>query len=244
MIRPRRGRWSWPRPLFLAWTFAGALPSVALAAVPDSTAAAREPHHSWITRGDAWFAAASVASVALATHFDRWGEDEAPEESGSLALTASYTARRLADPRYLVPAFLLVRAADALEGRSDRAASVMRIAEGAAAAGAAAGLVKIAVGRSRPYQSPRDQDVLHPFSGNTAFPSGHTALAFGVASAIDRETSARWVPWVVYPLAGLVGWSRVRDDRHWTSDVVAGAALGYWTAREVVDLARRKVRAP
>jgi membrane-associated phospholipid phosphatase len=185
-----------------------------------------------------------VASVALATRLDRWAEEEAPENSGRTAVDVSRAAEHLGNPIYIVPTLLLIGAADALGHRSDRTASLVRIAEGAAGAGVAAGLVKIAVGRARPYESPRDQDLLIPFSGKSAFPSGHTALAFGLAAAIDRETKARWVPWVVYPLAGLVGWSRVRDGKHWLSDVAAGAALGSWTARKMVEIARRRSRSP
>jgi len=195
-----------------------------------------------LARRDVWFAAATVASVALATRLDGWAEEELPENNGVLAHDVSRTAERFGNPLYAVPVFLTLRTVDALQSRSDRAASLVRIAEGAAAAGAAAGVVKIGVGRARPFQTPGDQDVIRPFSGNTSFPSGHAAFAFGLAAAIDRETSARWVPWVVYPLAGLVGWSRIRDDRHWSSDVVAGAALGFWTARKVVTLARRGIR--
>ena len=33
-------------------------------------------------------------------------------------------------------------------------------------------------------------------------------------------------------LAGLVGWSRLRDNRHWTSDVIADAVVGTWTTRK------------
>jgi membrane-associated phospholipid phosphatase len=82
---------------------------------------------------------------------------------------------------------------------------------------------------SGPYQ---------PFSGHASFPSGHATLAFATATALDRETRAGWVPLVAYPLAALVGWSRVRDDQHWTSDVVAGAALGAWTAAKAHDALR------
>jgi membrane-associated phospholipid phosphatase len=201
------------------------------------------PKGPLFTRGDLWFAAASVATVTLATHLDGWAADEAPENNAPLAVGVSHAAEHLGNPLYVVPAFLAFQAVDALASRSDRAASLLRIAEGAAAAGAAGGIVKMAVGRARPYQTPGDQDVMRPFSGNSSFPSGHTALAFGLAAAIDKETSARWVPWVVYPLAGAVGWSRVRDGKHWGSDVVAGALLGTWTARKVVALARRRAHA-
>ena len=85
-----------------------------------------------------------------------------------------------------------------------------------------------------------DPDQFDPFSGHNSFPSGHSTVAFADAEALDRETSARWVPWAAYPLASLVGWSRVRDDKHWGSDVVAGAALGYWAARKTEDFMRAR----
>jgi membrane-associated phospholipid phosphatase len=194
------------------------------------------------TRGDVRFGAATVGAVVLATTLDRWSADEAPENSGAVAVHLSHGAEHLGNPLYILPAFLLLRGADALEHRPDRAGSLTRIAEGTAAAAVAAGLVKEAVGRARPYQAPGDQDVVRPFSGNTSFPSGHTTVAFGLASAIDQETKARWVPFVVYPLAAAVGWSRLRDNEHWLSDVVAGAGLGTWTARKVVQRARRSIR--
>lgn len=209
---------------------------------PDTWSAASSTKSPLFTRGDVWFGAATIGAVALATKLDGWAAEEAPENSGALAVHLSHGAEHLGNPLYIVPALLFFRAADALENRPDRAGSLMRIAEGAGAAVIASGLVKTAVGRARPFQTPGDQDVMHPFSGYTSFPSGHTALAFGLASAIDAETKARWVPFVVYPLAAAVGWSRLRDDKHWMSDVVAGAGLGTWTARKVVKLARRAIR--
>ncbi len=204
----------------------------------DSTATSR----SLFTRGDAWFGAATIAGVALATKLDGWAAEEAPENSGETAVRFSHGAERLGNPLYIIPGIVILRTAAALEHRPDRAGSITRIAEGAGAAALATGLVKLTVGRARPYETPGDQDVLHPFSGYNAFPSGHTALAFGMASAIDTETKAKWVPFVVYPLAAAVGWSRLRDNKHWLSDVVAGAGLGTWTARKVVTLARRAIR--
>ena len=214
--------------------------STSLLPSPPTWPRVTDSPHPLLGRGDLWFAAGSVAAVTLATRLDLWAEEEAPENNGPIARGVSGAAERLGNPLYIVPVFLALQGVDALARRSDRAASLVRIADGAVAAGAAATLVKLAVGRARPFQAPRDQDVILPFSGNAAFPSGHTALAFGLAAAIDKETTARWVPWVVYPAAGLVGWSRVRDGKHWMSDVVAGAALGYWSARKAVALARRK----
>jgi membrane-associated phospholipid phosphatase len=41
---------------------------------------------------------------------------------------------------------------------------------------------------------------------------------------------------VGYGVAGYTGYSRVSDNAHWMSDVMAGAALGYYTAHFVMLL--------
>ena len=60
-----------------------------------------------------------------------------------------------------------------------------------------------------------------------AFPSNHATQAFAVASVIATHYDHKpWVRWVAYSIATGVGVSRVYHDAHWTSDVVAGAAIG------------------
>jgi len=44
-----------------------------------------------------------------------------------------------------------------------------------------------------------------------------------------------WVPVVSYSAAGLIGASRITENKHWFTDVVAGAALGYLCGRQVVN---------
>ena len=64
--------------------------------------------------------------------------------------------------------------------------------------------------------------------GQASFPSGHTIAAFAVAAVFaDRYRNHRWVPWVAYGLAGLVGFSRITLSAHFPSDVFAGATFGY-----------------
>jgi len=70
-----------------------------------------------------------------------------------------------------------------------------------------------------------------PFRGS-AFPSGHAAGAFAVATVVaSRYHTHRWVPWVVYGFATAVSLSRISSGAHFPSDVFLGAALGYGITR-------------
>jgi membrane-associated phospholipid phosphatase len=73
--------------------------------------------------------------------------------------------------------------------------------------------LKHAVGRTRPNGGPY------------SFPSGHTSASFTTAAVLHRHFG--WKAGVpVFALASVIGWSRVRDHVHWSSDIVSGATLG------------------
>lgn len=124
-------------------------------------------------------------------------------------------------------------------GRQPLFVKVQRADLSVAAAAACTFAIKELVGRSRPDETPNDASAFDPFSSHDSFPSGHATLAFAAAAALDRETASRWVPAIGYPLAGLVAWSRLHDRRHWPSDVVAGAAIGFGVAWKAEDVMRR-----
>ncbi len=70
---------------------------------------------------------------------------------------------------------------------------------------------------------------------NSSFPSGHTMMAFSVATVIARRyRHHRWVPWVAYGVAGVIGFSRITLQAHFPADVFLGAALGYSISRYAV----------
>jgi membrane-associated phospholipid phosphatase len=65
-----------------------------------------------------------------------------------------------------------------------------------------------------------------------SFPSGHSVAAFSIAAVVARRYgNHRWVPYVAYGSAALVGFSRVTLSAHFPSDVFVGAALGYSISR-------------
>ena len=64
--------------------------------------------------------------------------------------------------------------------------------------------------------------------GNGSFPSGHSLSAFAVASVVaGRYGNHKWVPYVAYGLASMVGFSRLTINVHFLSDIVMGGAIGY-----------------
>ena len=107
-----------------------------------------------------------------------------------------------------------------------------RLAATLALAGSTSALSKLVVGRPRPNDSSDADDYL-PFSGQEAMPSGHTTMAFALATTLSDEIDRTWASVGLYTLATGVGWSRINDDRHWLTDVAAGAVLGITSAKLV-----------
>jgi len=224
------------RPTFLSTLLLLAFAGPALAAPADSLSLAPPP--TLVSKGDVALAVAASFGVLMATHLDDNLSHEIPESNSAFARNVSFGAEKAGNPLYLAPLLGATWLAGRVTGHPGVSTSALRIAGGIAASAAVSTGLKVVAGRSRPNEAPDDIDEFRAFSGHTAFPSGHTTVAFSLASGIDQETSARWVPYVVYPLAGLVGWSRLRDNRHWASDVVAGALVGTWTTRKFQRMTR------
>jgi membrane-associated phospholipid phosphatase len=92
-----------------------------------------------------------------------------------------------------------------------------------------------AAGRERPDATSSPNQWRH---GGDSFPSVHASAAFaiGMVFAESGNDEYRWIRRVVgYGIAGATGYIRVRNNVHWLSDTVAGAALGIATARFVLN---------
>lgn len=127
---------------------------------------------------------------------------------------------------------LAARAAGSVrEGARD----LLFVAEASSVAMAVNQVVKLAVGRQRPYVhygNYRNPDRRPEPDDNLSFPSGHTTLAFalatsaGTVSSLRGYPSAPWVWAVGMTLATAVGYARIAGDKHYLTDVLAGAATG------------------
>jgi membrane-associated phospholipid phosphatase len=93
-------------------------------------------------------------------------------------------------------------------------------------------VVKAATQRARPHEG----RTYGFWEGGNSFPSGHATVAWAVAATTASHFARhRWVPWVVYPAAGLISFSRVSSGHHFPSDVVFGSAIGVAIGRHVVQ---------
>lgn len=78
--------------------------------------------------------------------------------------------------------------------------------------------LKYSIGRERPDRSAQN-----------SFPSGHTATAFMTATMLNKEYGNTLSPWIGfggYLIATTTGFSRITNNRHWFSDILAGAGIG------------------
>ncbi len=88
--------------------------------------------------------------------------------------------------------------------------------------------IKLAAQRHRPNGGSSD-----------SFPSGHTSASFTTAAVLEGHFGWK-VGIPAFAVAGFVGWTRVRDDVHWLTDVVVGGSLGTIVGHAVTRGHRRQ----
>ncbi len=136
----------------------------------------------------------------------------------------------------LLPAGMVAHQLLAARGAGDGDAGLvdaLLVAEAAALAMSVNQIVKLAVGRQRPFvhygtegERPPDAD------DNLSFYSGHSTFAFAVAASaatisdLRGYESAPWVWGVGMTLAAATGYFRIAGDKHYLTDVLVGAATG------------------
>jgi len=131
-----------------------------------------------------------------------------------------------------------------LDGWLGNCTSSKKIAFEIVQATAYAELVKsiftLSVGRARPFLN-KGPGVFKPFTTSIldgdyqSFPGGHATAAFALSTVLADNTSSIPLKILAYVPAGLTMVARSYDDMHWTSDLVFGAAIGYFVASWVVD---------
>jgi membrane-associated phospholipid phosphatase len=166
-----------------------------------------------------WAAAVFVLSAA--------GIGRSPVMADSPARKASDFASGTGNIIYLGAALGLPLLADGKDGRNhalrtaDAIGTSLLLTEG----------LKSLVREKRPDSDAHD-----------SFPSGHATAAFAAATAESGLHPKQAPLW--YLGATLISYSRVRLHRHYDRDVVAGALIGYGTARLELSAPRGLILSP
>jgi membrane-associated phospholipid phosphatase len=156
------------------------------------------------------------------------------QDNRSSTLDDVAETRLMGQPEFYLTVTGGVLAAGLISGDSRVTRAGGRLAATLALTGGLTRLGKFVAGRDRPLERMDDAFGFDPFSGGShAFPSGHTSMAFALATSLSEEIRRPWATAVLYTGAGLVAWSRMNDNKHWLSDVAAGAMLGVFSAKVV-----------
>ncbi len=100
-------------------------------------------------------------------------------------------------------------------------------------------IIKVIVGRARPYTG---EIGFSPFtfgSAHASWPSGHTTSAFAFAVAMGLAFPK--LRWPLLALAALIGFSRMVLDKHYLGDVIIGATIGTLGAVLIYNWLRPKL---
>jgi membrane-associated phospholipid phosphatase len=200
-------------------------------------------------RYDPAFASTLVAGVALAAQSGS-GESGGWDERWSRSISGSSSAEVKGVSSGLtklgngttVAAILGITFLSARRAHDDRLAEATSLAsESLLDAGIWIEVLKRATARVRPGGSEPGGFFQYGVQNSSSFPSGHAMAAFSVASVFaESYRDKRWVPWLSYGLATLVGASRLTLGRHFPGDVVVGAVLGASIGRGVIARAREE----
>jgi membrane-associated phospholipid phosphatase len=151
--------------------------------------------------------------------------------------------------QYTVPTVATAFAAGNLIGRLTHhprlADAATHLALSYVVADVSASIIRFPVGRQRPSYA-NDMDNFHPFGKSDewqSFPSGHVTHIGAIAAAVAEEARTPWVTGLASAAVTLTAWQRIYADKHWASDVVAGAIVAVAASRLTSHWLRHKVPA-
>jgi hypothetical protein len=86
--------------------------------------------------------------------------------------------------------------------------------------------MQLLAARQRPGEGNGNGDFWKHHNINTSFPGGHAMFTFAMATVVSHEYPQKWVQVLAYLAATTVTVTRFMARDHWSSDMLAGAALG------------------
>ncbi|MEM8485216.1 MAG: phosphatase PAP2 family protein [Bacteroidota bacterium] len=176
------------------------------------------------------YAILGTAALVTTMNLDEPFQDEVRETYTNTPFLQSYfnVTNELGGPLMLFPATGLFTVSLLTENTRFQDAAFTSLQSWVYAGSMTFGL-KRAFGRMRPEEG-MGASIFRPLSRHTSFPSGHTTAVFALIT-----------PWVLYypnpvtyglfALGTSTAIARMALNKHWPTDVLAGAAIGFFTGR-------------
>lgn len=218
-----------------------ALGLLALMGVAATPVLAQEPKLDSITRARAdkpilrrGEILGALAATGIAMTLDQAVRNRIHDDTDSFGESVSDFGNALGNGLYVYPGLLAFAVAGKATGSKGMYGVSSRALKSTLLGGAGTVVLKSLIGRRRPTVSPDDPFTFRALSfKDNAFPSGHTTVAFALATSLAREIKGKWDDVAFFSLATVTAYARMHDDRHWLSDVVFGAGVGILAARVV-----------
>jgi membrane-associated phospholipid phosphatase len=210
----------------------------ALAADPFSVAAALQDTELYFTAplrwdADDWlFFGGTLAMVAASHEFD--GRVRAHFATGSNAVLSGQDKNSLRDAAPTLGVIAATWATAGFLNDSDGYRETWKLLEAGVFSTVTSEALSYAAGRKRPDATTSPNEWR---KGGDSFPSLHSSAAFAVGTvfAESGNDDYRWIRRAIgYGIAGATAYIRIRENDHWLSDSVAGAAIGIATARFIL----------
>ncbi len=191
---------------------------------------------------DVFTFSAIAASGILFYTFDREIQEYIIERRSNSSYELSELASTLGNGVFLLALMSgIYVSGEAFEKKSLRKTALLCL-ESWAITGIIVSGMKFATGRARP-KIEEGASSHHPFSLSSryhSFPSGHASSAFAVATTVAENSDEVYVDVLAFGLATLAALSRVHDNEHWFSDIFIGSTLGYFVAKKISGLNKRR----
>ena len=189
-------------------------------------------------RGEwAWFGGA-LAAIGAAHHYDTQVRTHFVKTLGPSMTTNS---KDVQDALPAAAVFVATWGYANLIGDTNGRGEAWAMLEAAGLGSVTGYALKYAVGREGPDRASNPNQWRK--SGGNSFPSVHTTGAFAVGTVLAESGSDdyRWLRRLLgYGLGAATGYERLKDNAHWLSDTVGGAALGIASAHFAMNRRDRK----
>ena len=149
-----------------------------------------------------------------------------------------YPLYELGSGQYILPLSAVLYTSGRLANNAGLRDAGLGCAAGHLASAGLRDVIYALISRARPRITPEPYHVGFPGTKNWdmhSFLSGHIANSMSCASFISHRFSLGPLEALPYMYSGAIGLGRMADGRHWFSDTMAGALMGFAIGRTVAN---------